>query len=87
MVLDLCPTFDVNAMTTFFGVQARLNLEVRTVGQLAIEGIASVVDLPDFSKDDIDSITQNFECPPRINNAAGNFVVQAALTFPMKSQK
>ena len=87
MVLVLHPTFDVAATTAFFGTPAQLNLEARTIAQLAIEGIANVVDLTDFTTEDIDSMTRNFERPPRIMNAAGNLVVQAAFTFPMKSQK
>ena len=87
MVLVLHPTFDAAATTAFFGTPAQLNLEARTIAQLAIEGIANVVDLTDFTKDDIDSMTRNFERPPRIMNGAGNLVVQAAFTFPMKSQK
>ena len=86
MVLVLHPTFDAAATTAFFGTPAQLNLEARTIAQLAIEGIANVVDLTDFTKDDIDSMTRNFERPPRILNGAGNLVVQAAFTFPMKSQ-
>ena len=87
MVLVLHPTFDANATTAFLGTPAQLNLEARTIGQLAIEDIANVVDLTDFTKDDIDSITQNFERPQCILNTAGNLVVQSAFTFPMKSQK
>ena len=72
MVLVLHPTFDAAATTAFFGTPAQLNLDARTIGQLAIEGIANVVDVIDFTKDDIDSITQNFERPLRILNAADN---------------
>ena len=86
-VLVLHPTFDAAATTAFFGTPAQLNLDACTIGQLVIEGIANVVDLTDFTKDDIDSITRNFKRPPHILNAAGNLVVQAAFTFPMKPQK
>ena len=43
MVLVLHPTFNVAATTAFFGTPAQLNLEARTIAQLAIEGIAIVV--------------------------------------------
>jgi hypothetical protein len=87
MVIVLHPTFTGPALAAFFTDADQLNLDPRTVGQLAAEGIGSIVDLPDFSKDDIGAITRICERPPCILNVAGNLVNQAAFTFPTKSQK
>lgn len=87
MVLVLHASFDAAAIAAFFTDPAQLNLDPRTVAQLAVEGIASPADLPEFDKDDIDSIRRGFEKPPRAPNAAGNLVNQPPFPFPAKAQK
>ena len=86
-MLVLHPTFDAAAMTAFFTDADQLNLGARTTAQMGVEGISSVVDLPDFSKDDIEAVARNFDRPGRVVNGAGNLVNQAAYVFPIKSQK
>ena len=56
MVLVLHASFDVAAITAFFTNADQLNLDPRTVAQLAVGGIASPADLPDFDKEDTKSI-------------------------------
>ena len=55
-MLVLHPTVDAAAMTAFFTDADQLNLGARTTAQMGVEGISSVVDLPDFSKDDIEAV-------------------------------
>lgn len=87
MVLILHPTFTADRITEFFEQATQLAMVDRTVTQLALEGITGIVDLPEYTKTDIESITRTFERPARIVNGAGNLVNQPAFTFSAKSQK
>ena len=87
MVLVLSATFDANAIDSFFTGADQLNLSIRKRDHMVVEGILSPVDLPDFNKDNVFSIVQAFESPPRVPNGAGNIVNQTPLQFPAKSQK
>ena len=86
-MLVLHPSFDAAATTAFFTAADQLNLGDRTTLQMGVEGISTITDLPDFSKDDIEAIARNFDRPGRVTNGAGNLVNQAAFTFLIKSQK
>ena len=54
---------------------------------MVVEGISIPVDIPDFNKEDVSSIVQAFELPPRVTNGAGNLVNQNPFQCPEKSQK
>ena len=73
-MIVLHPSFDAAVTTAFFTVSDQLNLGARTTLQMGVEGILTIVDLPDFSKDDIEAIARNFDCPGRVINGAGNLV-------------
>ena len=87
MILILAPTFTANSLTEFFEQATQLAMVDRTAGQLALEGITGIEDLPEYIKTDIESITRTFVRPARIVNGAGNLVNQPAFTFSAKSQK
>ena len=87
MVLVLSATFDVNVIDSFFTGADQLNLSIRTRDKMVVEGISSPVDIPDFNKEDVSSIVQAFDLPPRVTNGAGNLVNQNPFQCPEKSQK
>ena len=53
MVLVLHPTFTADRVTEFFTAADQLNLSDRSRDKLALEGIATIVDLPEFDGEDI----------------------------------
>ena len=87
MVLVLHPTFTADRVTEFFTAADQLNLSDRSRDKLALEGIATIVDLPEFDDEDVSAIVRIFERPPRAPNAMGNLVNQTPYAFPAKSQK
>ena len=87
MVLVLHPTFTADRVNEFFTAADQLNLSDRSRDKLALEGIATIVDLPEFDDEDISAIVRIFERPPRAPNAMGNLVNQTPYAFPAKSQK
>uniref|UniRef100_A0A6U5HN96 Uncharacterized protein n=1 Tax=Corethron hystrix TaxID=216773 RepID=A0A6U5HN96_9STRA len=63
---------------TFFQKATQMAIPSIIVTQIAIEGIATVNNLEDFGKDELDQVVSNLQHPP------GGVV---ALTFGAKSQK
>ena len=74
MVLVLHFTFIADHINEFFTAANQLNLSVRSRDKLALEGIARIVDLPEFDDDDVTAIGRIFERPPHAGNAKCNIV-------------
>ena len=87
MVLVLHATFIQARIDEFFDAADQLNLGLRTREKMADEGIATIVDLPEFDDKDVKALVEIFARPPRSLNALGNLVNQVPYAFPAKSQK
>ena len=87
MVLVLHATFIQARIDEFFDAADQLNLVLRTREKMADEGIATIVDLPEFDDKDVKALVEIFAHPPRALNALGNLVNQVPYAFPAKSQK